>query len=164
MHVSLSGHADSVLREFAPRPAEEAAAGTAEPRYTTTVHVPADHPAGTYSCHPHLHGSTAEQIIGEMAGVIAVEGDVNEVPGIKAATDVVLCVSELKDGRVPAFTSRNWMANAPPVFTVNGTVNRTTALCPGEVQRWRLVAASAFTALRLTVVEHRSCRQPGRSR
>lgn len=79
MHVSPSGHADNVLREFAPRTADQAAAGAAEPRYTTTIHVPADHPAGTYWYHPHLHGATAEQIVGGMAGVIVVEGDVDEV-------------------------------------------------------------------------------------
>ncbi|WP_282205311.1 multicopper oxidase domain-containing protein [Kitasatospora fiedleri] len=64
MHVSPSGHADNVLREFAPRAAE----GDPEPRYTSVVHVPADHPAGTYWYHPHLHGSTAEQLAGAWRG------------------------------------------------------------------------------------------------
>ncbi|MFB6857273.1 multicopper oxidase family protein [Streptomyces sp. NPDC056341] len=153
MHVSPSGHADNVLREFAPRTAGEAAADAAEPQYTTTIHVPADHPAGTYWYHPHLHGATAEQIVGGMAGVIVVEGDVDEVPEIKAAADVVVCINELKlkDGKVPAFTSGDWVMGVPSVFTVNGTVNPTITLRQGEVQRWRLVAATAFTALRLTV-------------
>ncbi|MFJ6581048.1 multicopper oxidase family protein [Streptomyces sp. NPDC091368] len=153
MHVRPSGHADNVLREFAPRTAEETAAGAAEPRYTSTVHVPADHPAGTYWYHPHLHGSIAEQIVGGMAGVIVVEGDVDLVPEIRAAADLVVCVNELKvkDGRIPAFTSGAWVTGVPSVFTVNGAVNPLLRLKPGEVQRWRLVAATAFTALRLRV-------------
>ncbi|WP_181139994.1 multicopper oxidase family protein [Streptomyces sp. Ru71] len=153
MHVSPSGHADNVLREFAPRTPEEVAAGAPEPRYKTTIHVPADHPAGTYWYHPHLHGSTAEQLVGGMAGVIIVEGDVDEVPEIKAAADVVVCINELKmkNGRVPAFTSDRWVTGIPSTFTVNGAVNPTLRLRPGEVQRWRLVAATAFTALRLQV-------------
>ncbi|MFD0070941.1 multicopper oxidase family protein [Streptomyces sp. NPDC127166] len=157
MHVSPSGCADNVLREFAPRTADEVAAGAAEPRYVSTVHVPADHPAGTYWYHPHLHGSIAEQIVGGMAGVIVVEGDVDEVPEIRAAADLVVCVDELKvkDGRVPAFTSGGWVTGVPSVFTVNGTVNPTLRLRPGEVQRWRLVAATAFTALRLRLVGER---------
>ncbi|MEU8524945.1 MULTISPECIES: multicopper oxidase family protein [Streptomyces] len=157
MHVSPSGNADNVLREFAPRTADEAAAGAAEPTYVTTVDVPADHPAGTYWYHPHLHGSTAEQIVGGMAGVIVVEGDVDDVPQIRAAADVVVCISELKikDGRVPAFTSGRWVAGIPSTFTVNGAVNPTLTLRPGEVQRWRLVAATAFTALRLTITGDR---------
>ncbi|GHB67740.1 hypothetical protein GCM10010347_42300 [Streptomyces cirratus] len=158
MHVSPSGHADNVLREFAPRTARQVAAGGPEPRYTTTVHVPAGHPAGTYWYHPHLHGSTAEQIAGGMAGVIIVEGDVDEVPEIKAAADIVVCISELKvkDGKVPAFTSGNWMTGVPSVFTVNGAVNPTLQLRPGAVQRWRLVAATAFTSLRLEVAGSRA--------
>ncbi|MFG2953790.1 multicopper oxidase family protein [Streptomyces sp. NPDC048291] len=153
MHVSPSGRADNVLREFAPRTPDEAAAGGAEPRYVTTVQVPADHPAGTYWYHPHLHGSTAEQIVGGMAGAIIVEGDVDEVPEIRAAADIVVVISELKlrDGRVPAFASNAWVTAVASTFTVNGAVNPTLVLRPGEVQRWRLVAATAVTALRLTV-------------
>ncbi|MCX5397133.1 multicopper oxidase family protein [Streptomyces sp. NBC_00102] len=153
MHVSPSGEADNVMREFAPRTADEAAADVAEPQYTTTVEVPADHPAGTYWYHPHVHGSTAEQIVGGMAGVIVVEGDVDEVPEIAAAADVVVCINELKfkDGKVPAFTSGTWVTGIRSTFTVNGAVNPTLTLRPGEVQRWRLVAATAFTGLRLTV-------------
>ncbi|WP_406840106.1 multicopper oxidase family protein [Streptomyces sp. AHU1] len=157
MHVCPSGDADNVLREFAPRTAREAADGVAEPQYATTVHVPDDHPAGTYWYHPHLHGATAEQIAGGMAGVIVVEGDVDEVPEIKRAADIVVCINELKlaDGKVPAFTSGNWTSGIPSTFTVNGAVGPTLRLRPGEVQRWRLVAATAFTALRLQVTGDR---------
>ncbi|MFE7512976.1 multicopper oxidase family protein [Streptomyces sp. NPDC057540] len=153
MHVCPSGHADNVLRAFSPRTEDETAAGAAEPRYTSTVHVPADHPAGTYWYHPHLHGSIAEQIVGGMAGVIVVEGDIDLVPEIRAAADLVVCVNELKikDGRIPAFTSGAWVTGIPSTFTVNGAVNPVLRLRPGEVQRWRLVAATAFTALRLRV-------------
>ncbi|MGW4196541.1 multicopper oxidase family protein [Streptomyces sp. NPDC005004] len=151
MHVSPSGHADNVLREFAPRTRDQVAAGAAEPRYVSTVHVPDDHPAGTYWYHPHLHGSTAEQIAGGMAGVIVVEGDVDDVPEVRAAADIVVCVNELKlkKGKVPAFTTSGWLTGVPSTFAVNGTVNPTLRLRPGEVQRWRLVAATAFTGLRL---------------
>ncbi|MFI8964996.1 multicopper oxidase family protein [Streptomyces sp. NPDC053493] len=151
MHVSPSGLADNVMREFAPRTQEEVAAGVPEPRYVTVIDVPAGHPAGTYWYHPHLHGSIAEQIVGGMTGVIVVEGDVDEVPEIRAAADLVMCVNELKvkDGRIPAFTSGGWVNGVPSVFTVNGAVGPTLRLRPGEVQRWRLVAATAFTGLRL---------------
>ncbi|MFJ3641035.1 multicopper oxidase family protein [Streptomyces sp. NPDC090108] len=83
--------------------------------------------------------------------MIVVEGDVDEVPEIRAAADLIVCISELKldDGRVPAFTSGDWVTGIASTFTVNGTVNPTLRIRPGEVQRWRLVAATAFTALRL---------------
>ncbi|MBO1414214.1 multicopper oxidase family protein [Streptomyces sp. FH025] len=153
MHVSPSGDADNVLREFTPRTADEVDAGAPEPRYVTTIDVPDDHPAGTYWYHPHVHGATAEQVVGGMAGVIIVEGDVDEVPEIKAAAESVVCINELrvKDGAVPEFTSGGALASVPPVFTVNGALNPTVVLRPGEVQRWRLVAATAFTLLPLRI-------------
>ncbi|MFH8381467.1 multicopper oxidase family protein [Kitasatospora sp. NPDC018058] len=151
LHVSPSGDADNVLREFAPRTADEVDAGAPEPQYVTTVEVPADHPAGTHWYHPHLHGATAVQIVGGMAGVLIVEGDIDEVPEVKAAADIVVCINELrlKDGKVPDFTSGGALTAVPPTLTVNGEVNPTIRLRPGEVQRWRLVAATAFTALPL---------------
>ncbi|MET8542408.1 multicopper oxidase domain-containing protein [Kitasatospora sp. NPDC004799] len=155
LHVSPSGIADNVLREFAPRTAEEVEAGAAEPEYLTVVEIPADHPAGTYWYHPHAHGSTAEQISGGMAGVLVVEGDVDEVPEIAAAADLVVCVNELRlrDGKVPAFTTGDALGAAPAVFTVNGEVNPVLALRPGEVQRWRLVGALGFSDLSLQLVD-----------
>ncbi|MEU8928136.1 multicopper oxidase domain-containing protein [Kitasatospora sp. NPDC048545] len=145
-------------------PAARHPVGAAEPIQiagsweVTTVHVPADQPAGTYWYHPHLHGSTAEQIVGGMAGVIVVEGDVDEVPEIRAAADVVVCINELKlkDGTVPACTTGSWVTGVPSTLTVNGTVNPTLRLRPGEVQRWRLVAATAFTGLSLQVTADRT--------
>jgi FtsP/CotA-like multicopper oxidase with cupredoxin domain len=153
LHVSPSGDADNVLREFAPRTADQVSAGAPEPRYVSTVQLPPGHPAGTYWYHPHLHGATAAQIVGGLAGVLIVEGDVDQVPEIKAAAEVVVCINELrfKGGKVPDFTAGNSLSGTPPVFTVNGAVNPTLTLRPGEVQRWRLVAATAFVALPLRI-------------
>ncbi|MFI2609493.1 multicopper oxidase family protein [Kitasatospora sp. NPDC018619] len=155
LHVPPTGNADNVLREFRPRTAEEVAAGAPEPRYLTTVRIPVDHPAGTYWYHPHAHGATAVQIAGGMAGVIIVEGDVDEVPQIKAAADLVVCINELriKDGTVAEFASGDALAAVQPTFTVNGAVNPTLTLRPGEVQRWRLVAATALTSLALRIAD-----------
>lgn len=155
LHVSPSGRADNILREFAPRTADEVEAGAPEPSYLTVIDIPADHPAGTYWYHPHVHGATAGQIAGGMAGVVIVEGDVDEVPEIAAAADLVVCINELKlkDGRVPDFTADNSLTGTPSAFTVNGQVNPTLVLRPGEVQRWRLVAATGFTTLSLQVAD-----------
>lgn len=151
LHVDPTGDADNVHRVFAPRTAEEVEAGAPEPRYETVIDIPDDHPAGTFWYHPHLHGATSVQIVGGMAGVLIVRGDVDEVPEIAAAADLVVCVNELrlKDGTVPDFDTGGALAAVPPVLTVNGAVNPTLTLRPGEVQRWRLVCATAFTALPL---------------
>jgi FtsP/CotA-like multicopper oxidase with cupredoxin domain len=147
LHVSPSGTADNVFREFAPRAREE----DPEPSYLSTIDIPADHPAGTFWYHPHLHGAVTEQVSGGMTGVLIIEGDVDRVPEIAAAAEVVVCINELKLTKKSEvlFTSDALITAAPPIFTVNGVVNPTIFLRPGEVQRWRLVAATAFTRLPL---------------
>jgi FtsP/CotA-like multicopper oxidase with cupredoxin domain len=60
-----------------------------------TFQIPADHPPGLYWYHSHLHGSTAVQAVSGMAGGVVVEGDIDEVPEIKAARDVPLVIQDL---------------------------------------------------------------------
>ena len=103
MHVDPAGESDNVFRVFEP-----AAAPGATTTHRSRIDVPAGHPAGTFWYHPHHHGSTATQVLGGMAGVLIVDGDVDEVPEIAAAREVVVCISELKvsGGRVPDLTSQ----------------------------------------------------------
>ncbi|MCQ9132939.1 multicopper oxidase family protein [Streptomyces hilarionis] len=143
MHVDPTGEADNVFRVFEPAAVRGTAAG-----YRTRVDVPVNHPAGTYWYHPHHHGSTATQVLGGMAGVLVVEGDVDEVPEIAAAREVVVCVSELKvsGGRVPDLTSHGVYDGIASTFLVNGVKNPVLTIAPGEIQRWRIVNAGALTA------------------
>ncbi|MEH0512646.1 MULTISPECIES: multicopper oxidase family protein [unclassified Streptomyces] len=148
MHVDPSGEADNVFRAFEPA----AVPGTTT-AHRSIVDVPADHPAGTFWYHPHLHGSTSSQLLSGMAGVLVVEGDVDEVPEIAAAKEVVVCVSELKlsGGRVPDLTSHGVWDDIPSTFLVNGAKNPVLTIAPGEIQRWRVVNAGALTAHFLSV-------------
>lgn len=173
LHVSPSGVADNVLREFPPR----SKVGDPEPSYLSVIDIPADHPAGTFWYHPHLHGAVSEQISGGMAGVLIVEGDVDEVPEIAAAAEVVVCINELKISRnasshgssfhnalsrdalphaEPLFTSDAALTAAAATYTVNGEVNPTITLRPGEVQRWRVICGTAFTPLALHITGDQS--------
>ncbi|WP_165984297.1 multicopper oxidase family protein [Streptomyces sp. YIM 98790] len=152
LHVDPSGTADNVFREFPPA----AAPGLPAPVHHSRIDIPDDHPAGTFWYHPHHHGSTAVQILGGMAGVIIIEGDVDRVPEIAAARDVTVCVSELKlaHGQVPDVTSEHVLPRTPSTFLVNGKLNPTITLESGEVQRWRLVNAGGVTVLRVTLDDH----------
>ncbi|MFE9674307.1 multicopper oxidase family protein [Streptomyces sp. NPDC006259] len=151
MHVDPTGEADNVFRAF--EPAEEPGGTTS---HRTRLTVPAGHPAGTFWYHPHHHGSTATQVLNGMAGVIIVEGDVDEVPEIAAARDVVVCVNELRleRGRVPDLTSEGAFEGIAPTFLVNGAKNPVLTIAPGEVQRWRIVHAGALTPLSLRLDGH----------
>lgn len=57
--------------------------------------IPLDHPPGLYWYHPHKHGSTAVQAVSGMAGPIVIMGEIDEVPEIKAASDIALVVQDL---------------------------------------------------------------------
>ncbi|MFH9549256.1 multicopper oxidase family protein [Streptomyces sp. NPDC017435] len=143
LHVDPSGESDNVFRAFEPSDTP----GTVT-TYRSTVDVPADHQAGTFWYHPHHHGSTATQLLGGMGGVLVVEGDVDEVPEIAAAKDVVVCISELKlsGGRVPDLTSHGVYDEIASTFLVNGVKDPVLTIAPGEVQRWRIVNAGALSA------------------
>lgn len=80
--------------------------GTSDPRapmiqikpgesYDYVFELPEDHPPGLYWYHPHRHGSTAVQAVSGMAGPIIVRGDIDEVPEIKAARDVILAIQDI---------------------------------------------------------------------
>jgi FtsP/CotA-like multicopper oxidase with cupredoxin domain len=151
MHIDPTGEADNVFRAF--EPAGEPGRTTT---YRSTIAVPANHPAGTFWYHPHHHGSTATQLLNGMAGVIVVEGDVDHVPEIAAAKDVVVCINELKlsGGRVPDLTSDGVYTGLPSTFLVNGAANPVLTMAPGEVQRWRVVNAGGLTTLFLRLGGH----------
>ncbi|MER6953227.1 multicopper oxidase domain-containing protein [Streptomyces sp. NPDC000618] len=160
MHVDPTGDADNVYRAFEPGVA--GAAGAADgvdgegAVYRSSIAVPADHPAGTFWYHPHQHGSTTTQLLSGMGGVIIVEGDVDQVPEIAAAKDVVVCINELKlsAGRVPDLTSAGTYDRIPSTFLVNGAKNPVLTIAPGEVQRWRVVNAGPISAHFLSLGGH----------
>jgi suppressor of ftsI len=57
--------------------------------------IPDDQPPGLYWYHPHHHGSTAVQAVSGMAGPLIVKGDIDEVPEIKAAKDILLAIQDV---------------------------------------------------------------------
>ncbi|UJB18293.1 MULTISPECIES: multicopper oxidase family protein [Lysobacter] len=73
--VSPTGNSDNVLLTLRP--------GV---KFEYEYNLPADHPAGTFWYHPHLHGSTALQVSSGMAGALLVRGD--RLPGSDRTGDV----------------------------------------------------------------------------
>ncbi|WP_319944158.1 multicopper oxidase family protein [Mesorhizobium sp. AR10] len=61
--VSPAGNSDNVLLRINP-----------DVQFQYEYNIPADHPAGTYWYHPHLHGSTALQVSSGMAGALIIKG------------------------------------------------------------------------------------------
>ncbi len=64
--VSPAGISDNVLRTLPPNK---------DFTYEYEYNIPADHPAGTFWYHPHVHGSTAIQVASGLAGALIVKGE-----------------------------------------------------------------------------------------
>ncbi|MEM9938301.1 MAG: multicopper oxidase domain-containing protein [Pseudomonadota bacterium] len=62
--VSPSGNSDNVLLRLTPGAT-----------FTHEYNIPADHPAGTFWYHPHLHGATALQVSSGMGGPLIIRGE-----------------------------------------------------------------------------------------
>ncbi len=146
LHVSPSGNSDNVLLEIAPGETVDFAFDIPVSG-TSGLYIP-----GCYWYHLHVHGNTAVQVGGGMAGALVVEGALDELPGIAGVPErmLVLGVSEFADdGTLLLFAD---MLN-PSVF-VNGQDQPTVAIAPGETQRWRIVNASVFTFMDLALEDH----------
>jgi FtsP/CotA-like multicopper oxidase with cupredoxin domain len=96
---------------------------------------------GTHWYHAHKHGSTAINMYNGMAGVFVIEGDYDEELKRKYPTlrEKVLIVQNLNEA---PNLSNNQVRGLAPSLWVNGDLNPTISMRPGEIQLWRLVNAS----------------------
>lgn len=154
LHVSPKGIADNPYRMFAP--------GTT---HDVEIDIPADHPAGTFWYHPHHHGTVAVQVMGGMAGALIVRGDIDEVPEIADAKEHILILQEIRidtNDETPlldehAFHEGETHAMFPGSVlhrTLNGQLNPTITMRPGEVQRWRFIQAGVDQITPLALDDH----------
>ena len=110
--------------------------------------IPENHPAGFFWYHPHLHGRATVQVFGGLAGMLVVEGDIDALPGVAGIPERLLMLHATQlypDGSVVNFL------DVPPgpnmqktnLRMVNGQLNPTMTMRPGETQRWRILNATA---------------------
>ena len=118
--------------------------------------------AGTYWYHPHPHHRTGYQIAKGLYGAIVVRA--SDDPLRKLVEKVIV----ISDNRFTADGSIDLPASLSPegivdrengregeVVFVNGTVMPTIAIRAGEVQRWRVINASAARVYRLSLPGHK---------
>jgi FtsP/CotA-like multicopper oxidase with cupredoxin domain len=139
LHVSPSGNSDNI---FVRVPAGES--------FQYEYQIPSNHPSGLYWYHPHLHGTVTTQVFGGMAGAIIVEGEVDELPGISEVPErlLILQATQLYPDGSSVASILNF--NPPTIAvqqkdylrTVNGQLNPTLTMRPGETERWRILNAS----------------------
>jgi FtsP/CotA-like multicopper oxidase with cupredoxin domain len=142
--VSPAGNSDNVLYELVPGR-----------RFQHEYLVPREHVCGTFWYHPHRHGSVAPQVENGMSGAIIVAGGIDELPEIRAAEEKLFVLQQINDSdvtdrRTRATTLAEIAGVNEKVTTVNGQHVPTLTLRPGEVQRWRIIAANSHDALPLS--------------
>ena len=135
LHVSPSDNADNIFLRI---PAGES--------FQYEYQIRSDQPAGLYWYHPHLHGRSTVQVFGGMAGAIVVEGDIDALPDIAGVPErlLVLHATQLyPDGSVVNFMDIPANMQKTNLRMVNGQLNPTMTMRPGETQRWRILNATA---------------------
>lgn len=151
LHVDPSGNSDNVLARVEPGDT-----------YDLSVAIPTDHPGGTHWYHPHKHGAVTTQFQGGMGGALIIQGELDDVPEVAAARDIVLVFQELQlnsDGEVEdPDTSTTSIGDLYPsdqtLYTTNGQENPTLTVRPGEVFRLRCINATIGTFYPLALDDH----------
>ena len=118
--------------------------------------------AGTYWYHPHPHHRTGYQIAKGLYGAIIVRAPDDPLRGLPEKLIVI------SDNRFAADNSVDLPASVSPVgiidrengregdvIFVNGAVLPTISIRAGEVQRWRVINASAARVYRLGIPGHK---------
>lgn len=139
---------DHVLHEVGP--GESA-------RYRWDIDEDGTHHEGTNWYHPHIHGSTAIQVMDGAAGALIIEGPLDEVPGIAKAKERVMVMTQvavdhentvpLKEGE--ECTEDNLSVNdflaveTLRATLINGKLKPRIVTPPGQVERWRMVYAGS---------------------
>ncbi|CAO3437332.1 multicopper oxidase family protein [Azospirillum doebereinerae] len=161
LHVSPDSPSDNVYLEVLPQGTDAKYADGVTSfvgDFTYTFDLK-NHTPGTFWYHPHRHGSVAVQVASGAAGALIVrggQGTVDTVPGIAGVTEQVLLIQQVlldANGELPDFDTI-WNASqvAAADWTVNGTIGRTLAMQPGEVQRWRIVNTGFQAEARFSLV------------
>ena len=143
LHVSPLGNSDNVLLHVMPGET-----------FDYEYQIPRDHSPGLYWYHPHFHGDSEAQVFGGLAGAIVIEGELDRLPGVAGLQERLLVIQSIQftpEGTVAPGSSWD---NDTFLRLVNGQLNPTLGIRPGETQRWRIANVSADNYYRLQLDGH----------
>ena len=146
LYVKPTCHQDDVLRTAI-------AAGSV---FNYRISIPKNHPPGVYWYHPHLHGSTQEQLQGGASGALIVEGAQAVNPQLSGLPERILVIRDQalttpsKNGE-PTAPAWDLSVNYIPVLYPQYEPAK-ILVKPGERQFWRVVNAAANTILDLQIL------------
>lgn len=157
LHVSPSNNSDNIFLTV-----------KSGETFQYEYHIPSNHAAGLYWYHPHQHGTVTNQVFGGMAGPIIVEGDFDKLPGIAGVpermlmlqatqldtTGNVIDITNVAPAGAPGAAPGGPASQKNYLRMVNGQINPTMTIRPGETQRWRIANAAANITFRLHLDGH----------
>jgi FtsP/CotA-like multicopper oxidase with cupredoxin domain len=155
LHVSPLSNGDNVLREIGP--------GEGMP---FAFQIPADHPTGMNWYHVHRHEASNTQVYGGLAGMLQVGDPLDPWPQYKdTLTQVSMGLSAVN---IQPVTSASDVLELQPYNggmkyntafyqgwqkRINGQVNPTITLRPGETQVWNLASIGAHGSFNLAITD-----------
>ncbi len=152
LHVSPAGHADNIYVSVAPGR-----------EFTYSFVIPRDQGTGTYWYHSHADMTSEEQVFSGLSGVLEVQGLAAALPaGLRGVTERVIALRDVQV-RKGAIVSRDIDSDAPTTRLVDGQVDPSIAVAPGETQLWHLanIGADIFYRVRLDGQRFRVLAQDG---
>jgi FtsP/CotA-like multicopper oxidase with cupredoxin domain len=120
--------------------------------------IPADHDQGTFWYHAHRHGCTDDQVFRGLAGLLLI-GDSRRTLPVRFRHVRTRSIA-LRDIQAVPFkggwaipNDHDWGNENPTQRTVNGLVNPTIDIRPGETQLWRIADTSAAVWYRVALLD-----------
>lgn len=117
--------------------------------------------AGTYWYHPHPHHRTGWQVAKGLYGAVIVRAADDPIAHLPERLLILADNRLLEDGSldVPEARTHGWRVDREngregDLLFVNGAVRPTLEIRSGEVQRWRIINASAARMYRLAIPGH----------
>ena len=140
MHVSPSGNADNIFLTINPGQS-----------FQYDYPIPQDQPSGLYWYHPHRHGLTDQQDGFGMMGAMVVEGALDRLPGIAGLRERLLVIQATQLTPQGTVVPGDQQDPSQYIRTINGQLNPTIRIQPGETQRWRIGNTSADSFLNISL-------------
>lgn len=144
-NVSPQNNGDNIFVEIPPGAAP----------YQQQIVFPDDHQPGMLWYHPHVDGYVESQVFAGMAGALIVDGILDPFPQLQGITERIMLLKDIQtvDGEVVGGGGLVGQidSDAGTTRTLNGKVNPTIKIRPGETQFWRIgnVGADIYYRLKL---------------
>jgi suppressor of ftsI len=142
LHVSPEGNSDNVYVSIPPGEG-----------FTNEYEIPEDHPPGFYWYHPHRHGFVLSQVYAGMFGAIQVGGGLDDLPELENVPTRTMIISSHQLGKNRVVPVEQSETPKSPYF-INGELNPTIPIGPGETQRWRILNANGNAIVKLGLDGH----------